>query len=208
MKLNTLIRGLFLTAALSTASLFANSVSVLLVNGSEIQATTSGNGTFLTFCLEKSVSIYQYPSTYSYTIDPKVQLQNDPISAGTVYLYDAFLNGTLTGPNGSNTYVGANASERATDSALLQEAFWMLEGEMAVGSNYYLSIVTGMWGAGAYADADLSTTQIRVMNIWGADDQGRPTDVQSMLIRVPDAGVTVALLGLGLLSLAAFRRKL
>ena len=48
-------------------------------------------------------------------------------------------------------------------------------------------------------------SKVKVMNLWGINDR---KDVQSMLIYVPDSGMTAVLLGLGLLSLAAVRRKL
>ena len=85
--------------------------------------------------------------------------------------------------------------------------FWMLEDEIAYDSfNYYIGLVESIFGANV--KANYSGTQVKVLNIWGKDSRGRIYDVQSQLFYVPDAGMTAALLGFGLLSLAAFRRKL
>jgi hypothetical protein len=210
MKLNTLIRTALVGLALSASSLFANTVVLTSTgfNGNpnagagEFKAVTSDDGTFLTFCLEQSIGI-TLGATYNYTIDNKVLNQGDKISKGTAHLYANFMNGTLSGPTGNLTYLGGSNAAHDTNAGLLQKAFWMLEGEIAYNnSNYYVALAESVFGASVLNN--YSGASIKVLNVWNAN-RG---DKQSQLIMVPDTGMTVALLGLGLLSLAAFRRKL
>jgi hypothetical protein len=59
----------------------------------------------------------------------------------------------------------------------------------------------------ALARADITaSSRVKVLNLWTNSDY--TGDVQSQLVYVPDSGLTVALLGLGLISLSIFRRKL
>ena len=70
--------------------------------------------------------------------------------------------------------------------------------------NYYVGLAASHFGSLALAKADItSSSTVKVLNIWGKNGE----DIQSQLIYVPDSGMTAALLGLGLISLAAFRRR-
>lgn len=211
MKLNTTIRTLLVGAALSAGSLFANTVVLTSTgyNGNpnagagEFLATTSDNGSFLTFCLEHSVPV-SFGQTYSYTIDDTVLNQNDKLSKGSAWLYAQFINGTLSGPTG--TYLGNTFQTHDINAGLLQKAFWILEDEIAWdASNYYVGLAESVFGAAV--QNNYGGKSIKVMNVWSTDKFGRLVDKQSQLINVPDTGMTAALLGLGLLSLAAFRRR-
>lgn len=200
MKLNNLLRSAVVGAALAASSLFANTVVLTSTgfNGNpnagagEFLAQTSHHGDFLTFCLENQVTI-TLGASYSYTIDNTVLNQNDNISKGTAHLYAQFVNGTLAG------YL----ANHDVNAGLLQKAFWMLEDEIAYdNSNPYVALVEGVFGASV--KNDYNGASIKVMNVWSANGG----DKQSQLIMVPDSGMTALLLGLGLLGLAAFRRKL
>jgi len=208
MKIRSLLASLVIGAGLTASSLFANSVTINYtgidggLSGGEFKAITSDNGTFLTFCLEEHVGV-AYGTPYTYTIDgPNILLLGGKISQGTAWLYQAFRAGTLLdgSTNGVGSYFDAN---RYTSAGLLQQAFWDLEGQGTF-SNYYVNLVTTQFGSLANAELDYTGTKVAVLNLWGPNHQ----DIQSQLFLVPDGGVTTALLGLGLLSLALFRRKL
>ncbi|RXK52929.1 VPDSG-CTERM sorting domain-containing protein [Oleiharenicola lentus] len=206
MKLNSLLSSLVLGATLSTGSVLANTVVVDTTpfsygNGGEFLAQTSNHGDFLTFCVEKNV-FFTEGANYYYNIDENTVLsQGDVISKGTAYLFNAFSRGTLAG------YFGPN---RLANAGLLQNAFWMLEGDLTYdNSNPYIALVEGIYGPNVMSD--VGSSNVKVVNIWNnynAQTGVYSGDKQSMLIRIPDSGMTALLLGLGLLSLVAFRRKL
>lgn len=218
MKLTNLLRVLGLSAALSTSSLFANTVTITDTafdgggDGGEFLAVTSANGTFYTFCLENFVHV-GLPGTYTYTVSSRAFSggpdahdpvgagpAGDPISAGTAWLYEQFFKGTLIDSDG----VGNYSDNRSINAGLLQKAFWTLEDEYNYGSNYYVTLAVNHFGSYAAAAATApASAKVKAMNLWGANGK----DVQSQLVYVPDSGMTAALLALGLLSLAAFRRK-
>ena len=214
MKLNTLIRGVIVGAALSATSLFANTVKLshTAFNGNpyagagEFWADTDNNGDFLTFCIEKNKFI-TVGTTYNYTIDNASLDAGDVLSEGSAYLYKKFRTSSLVGPAGGG---GTYLSDHDVNAGLLQQAFWMLEGDLAYdNTNFYVNLVESLFGGQAGAIADVTSNYgVMVMNLWSVDANGGRVDNQSQLVLVPDTGMTIALLGLGLLSLAAFRRKL
>ena len=159
-------------------------------SGGEFIATTSGDGTFKTFCIEHNENI-GLGTTYNYSvsggaIQGGVSGGNpDPISLGTAYLYSQFRAGTLSG----------YSSASSTDQSNLQDAFWMLEGELTYnGSNVYI----------AAAKAALSKTDAQIVadggGIYGVMAMNVTTTsggiAQDQLILVPDGGMTLAMLGM------------
>lgn len=196
--------------------------------GGEFVATATDNGlllqgqTFVTFCLENFVNI-QTNRSYFYTIDSRAMSgggdvhdiagnpAGDPLSNGTAYLYTAFVKNELPDHLLGSTKVGSYLDNHDRNAGLLQQAIWTLEDEYnynkaqfhyGLGYNPYLELVFNVFGvAGAYANS--TDSKVRVLNLW--DAKGK--DVQSLLVYVPDSGMTAALFGLGLLSLAAFRRR-
>jgi hypothetical protein len=220
MKLNKLISAALLATAFTASTLLANTVHVSETNndgddeGGEYLAKITNGPTFYTFCLENFVKV-ALPGTYEYTVDTRAFSggtdkhdpigagpAGDPLSKGTAYLYEQFTKGTLVDSDGSGNYL----DNHDVNAGLLQKAFWTLEDEYNYGANNpYVKLVTDMFGlAGAYETVG-ADSRVKVMNLWKTSSR---EDVQSMLIYVPDSGMTAALLGLGLLSLAAFRRKL
>lgn len=206
MKIKSLLISLALGAGLTASSLFANSV-VLTSTGfnggpgsdlaGEFLATTSDNGSFITFCLEEFVHV-DLDKAYSYTLGGPIVLdQGDTISEGTAWLYESFIKGTLVG------YAPDDATHN-TNAGVLQKAFWTLEDEFDWSPNAYVDLAVAHFGSLAAAKADYTGSTVEVMNLWGPERE----DVQSVLHLVPDSGVSVALLGLGMLSLAFVRRKL
>jgi hypothetical protein len=214
MKLNTLIRSALVGAALSATTLFANTVKLshTAFNGNpsagagEFWADTDNNGDFLTFCIEKNKFV-TVGTTYNYTIDSAALDSGNVLSEGSAYLYKKFRTSSLVGPAGGG---GTYLSDRDVNAGHLQNAFWMLEGGLAYNSsNFYVNLVESLFGGMAGATANVTSNYgVKVMNLWEYNANGAREDKQSQLVLVPDTGMTVALLGLGLLSLAAFRRKL
>lgn len=219
MKLTNIIRTLCLGAALSSTALLANTVTLTDtpydggLNGGEFKAQITGGSSFYTFCLEEFIHV-GIPGTYDYTIDSRAfsggpdnhdlpgNPAGDPLSKGTAYLYEQFFKGTLAGSTGGNY-----SDNRSVNAGLLQLAIWTLEDEYnhdKSGTNFYLNLVKGMFGSTGAFETVGPESKVKVMNLWGPNRK----DVQSMLIYVPDSGMTAVLLGLGLLSLAAVRRKL
>ena len=168
--------------------------------GGEFIATTTGDGTFRTFCLEFGTGLDLGP-TYYYTTGNVVQLggQNtqggDPLSVGSAWLYSQFRAGTLSG------YTASQAQQTS-----LQNAFWMLENEITFdGTNPWIVLASGAVVGDLFANAN-GAYGVFVLNLW--TNENGTGDVQSILGSVPDGGLTVTLLGLGLGGLALLRRKL
>lgn len=161
------------------------------VGGGPFNAVTSDHGTFTTWCIEAGEFI-NFNTTYYYTIEDYA-IQGgvggqDPISKATAWL---FLN--YSGISGYDNSVSANDA--------VQQAFWYLEGESGGVNNSYAQAAVAAAGTGD----NNGFYAVKVMNLWAnADGTG---EKQSMLIRVPDGGLTIALLGLGMVGLAAWRRK-
>lgn len=162
------------------------------LSGGPFNAVTSAHGTFTTWCIEAGEFI-SFNTTYYYTIEDYavkggVLSGQDPISKATAWL---FLN--------YSSILGYNNSSSANDA--VQQAFWYLEGESGGVNNTYAQTAVTAAGTGD----NNGFYPVKVMNLWAnANGTG---EKQSMLIRVPDGGLTIVLLGLGMVGLAAWRRK-
>jgi len=91
----------------------------------------------------------------------------------------------------------------------LQQAFWWLEEELSLGSpsaNQFVALAMTQLGASSATDLRVNASPyeygVAVMN-FTKDGENR----QSMLVRVPDGGLTLLLLGSGVLGCAAFGRR-
>jgi len=174
--------------------------------GGEFILATSDAGTFNSFCLEMDENV-SIGGTYFYSTSNSAQLggvntnSGDPISVGTAWLYSQFAAGTLTG------YTHTMAQQ--TD---LQNAIWMLENELAsTDKNYNLSnpwitlaeSALGMTFTQLQADAN-GAYGVSAMNLWtNADGTGPAQD----MLKVPDGGTTLALLGLAMTGLGWVSRR-
>jgi len=174
-------------------------------------------GGFQTFCVELNEHVIM-GNTYLAELNLKAVNGGvgggspDPLSIGAAWLYKQFAEGNLFGYD--YTLAG-----RAASAALLQEAIWWLEDEITSlsGPNPFLAqLSTPAWissyGSNPKADYDPSTAgfNVRVINMWGADANGnidKNQPKQDMLVYLPDGGMTLVLLGAGLLGVAAIRRK-
>jgi hypothetical protein len=236
MKLNSILSTILVGSTLAVSSLTAGTVKLYdtsndgtpNLNGGEFKAVTSSDGTFLTFCLEQETGVAANGTTYYYTIsdsafnggpDSHNAGSGDPISKGTAYLFQQFVFGTLVDSDG----VGNYNDHRDFNAGMLQAAFWYLEDEdladdafwtnplsaYNLSNNYYIQLVAGIYGISMFDAA--YDNNVKAINLWSSYNPQTRTysgDVQSQLIYVPDSGMTALLLGLGLLSLAAVRRKL
>ena len=177
--------------------------------GGEFNVTAStGFGAFKTFCLEYDEHI-SIPGTYDYTKNsmamgggPGYTPNGDPISIGTAWLYSQFRAGTLS-------YLGNNY-DTAGDQGTLQQAIWWLEEESTspgYGSN--------LWVAAAKAALSLDDAGIRgnangaygvvVLNL---DDTGAASAFRQDVLAMPDGGLTLGMLGTGLVAVGLARRRM
>jgi hypothetical protein len=171
--------------------------------GNYSSSTKNGN-TFQTFCLEHNEYIYSN-TTYDVAIthgaiNGGVSGGNpDVISKGTAWLYSLFATGNLAGYN----YTG---DLRKDSAALLQNAIWCLEGEigpLGKGTNLFYDAAVDLFGADVASNAAEGEFGVMVLNLHSSTYG----DCQDQLVYVPDGGLTVMLLGLGVGGLALFSRK-
>jgi hypothetical protein len=199
-----------LVGAMTASSAFAATVTLYdgpgTTGGGEFVAVTSANGNFITFCLEYNQHI-GLKTPYSYTISNSAQSQGDPLSLATAWLYNEFLNGTLAGIDDSGVLSGLYVHENQ-DADYLQRAIWFLEGETGGVNNSYAQAAltaTGLTVATKDASVANGAFGVWVMNIRNLDGSG---DRQDQLIRVPDGGTTLALLGMSMGFVAFASRRM
>ncbi|MGA4578924.1 VPDSG-CTERM sorting domain-containing protein [Limisphaera sp. VF-2] len=170
------------------------------------------DGGFQTFCLEVNEFLSGQPllavlNTVA-VMGGKGGGSPDPLSIGSAWLYKQFAEGNLAGYD-YTPGAGREASARA-----LQETIWWLEDEQtSLPSDLtFYNLVIAKFGSAAAAKQDYTVVnpnyRVAVINLWGKDDQGNWTvPKQDMLVYLPDGGVTLVLLGSGLVGLAVLRRK-
>jgi len=177
--------------------------------GGEFNVTSStGFGTFKTFCLEYDEHI-TIPGTYDYTINSKAMgggpgysPNGDPISIGTAWLYSQFRAGTLQ--------AGANVYDTAGDQGTLQQAIWWLEEETnspGYGANAWVNAAKAALSLddiGIRANAN-GAYAVVVLNL---DPTGSGTDRRQDVLAMPDGGLTLGMLGTGLMAMGLVRRRL
>jgi hypothetical protein len=173
---------------------------------------TSTSTTFETFCVQNSV----YVSTgtpYSYT---EAQVTGGPtggpteggiaLSEGVAYLYYEFATGNLSGYNYGNT------ATRNQDAGELQAAIWYFMGEPALSGwpstsgNQFITLAEdnvgnafATNGTGGQTDYGVAILQLT---------SGSVVEQNQLILTVPDGGMTLAMLGMGLAGLfyVNFRR--
>lgn len=219
MKLRSTIRAAVLAATLAVIpGVFAASITLHdtvydgNLNGGEFRAT-GDFGEFYTFCIEKTEYIY-LERTYQAAISGSAS-SFDPISVGTAYLFEQFVVGGLAG------YASTEA-DHDLNAGLLQQAFWMLEGDQAIDiGNKYIALVYGVYGS-VGALANYTGDAVKVLNLTdpqNSDGLGNyysgNYQRQDVLYYkppqtpgVPDGGVTLLLLGGALSALGVARRKI
>lgn len=177
--------------------------------------TVSGIQGFSTFCLERSENIY-FGQTYAGALNDRAlnggndtheipNLVGDPVSLGTAWLYSQFAAGSLAGYDyGTVPYSGGEISTRKGDASTLQTAIWMLEDELPMdASNFYVSLASSQLGGLATAQtASQGAYGVKVINVTEGS-----TRRQDVLVKVPDGGSTVSMMGAALAVLAGARRR-
>ena len=164
-------------------------------------------GSFQTFCVERSVSILPN-TTYDVTVTNVTMTTGTPLSVGAAYLYQQFATGNLLYDYANNP---AGSRTSGFHSAYyLQHAIWYYMGQYSYESNNpYDQLVNGLFGLGAFG-ADSGAHGVGVLNLW---TPGQPHDLahsyQDVLIltrAVPEPS-TMMLSGLGMAALLIFRRR-
>ena len=176
------------------------------VLGDYVNGKTTDGTWFGTFCVETD-EFFSPGSTYDVGLSYQAfgggfnSNTGDTLSKGTAFLYSQFARGILSG----FTY---NNSASATN---LQNMIWWLEDENVPdqSANPFAGLLTTQFGSLANAKLDVDSSGsgygVMVMNL--TSDHGRILN-QDQLVYVPDGGLTIALLGMGLLSLSLIRRRM
>lgn len=186
---------------------WARTTPVQVAGYSLANQTRTADGYFATFCLERTEKL-SFGSGQNATIAFGADLGGvaggtpDPVSIGTAYLYCLFATGELDGYD----YTGTTAS-RQISASLLQTAIWVLEEELdpvnAAGNAFY-ELVAGLF-TDPMADANGE------YNVYAINVTRNGVNRQDVLVyippSVPDGGMTLALLGLGLAGLGVASRK-
>jgi hypothetical protein len=179
-------------------------------------AGSLSGSTFQTFCIELNETL-NIPGSYVATINTAAVNGGvgggnpDPLSAQTAWLYSQFRNGSLnyaySGTINETTSAGVESFNREDTARALQLAIWFLENEITDFSSV----------AGSLAERRLAQVYVDAANNSGATGIGRVvvlnlrnmdgTDRQDVLALVIPLPQTAAMAGLGLLGLAARRRR-
>lgn len=188
------------------------------VNG--VTMNVGGAGSFQTFCLETGVTL---PTgvLLNGVLNPAGSViggfgggNPDPVSQGTGWLYSQFVGGTLAGYD----YTDPGRSGYYNSADLLQRTIWWLEDENPLRYDYlsngtaapiagtvFYNAVIAYFGNAANAKANGGGNYgVYALNLTQPDG----TLVQDVLVRVPDGGATLMLLGGALVGLGALRRRL
>lgn len=187
-------------------NVYSASLNPTTMGYSPLTMANVGHGMgFETFCLEYNEH-FTPGGTYNYSISQAaihggVPGGSDPLSLGTAWLYLNFAEGNLTG------YDFTNAANRTTNAGQLQNTIWWLEGEQGDpgnGNSFRNLVLAQFGGIAANAMADNNGFYgVAVLNLYYLDG----TLAQDQLVLVPDSGTTAVLLGVGLLGLFLFHRK-
>ena len=175
------------------------------------------NGTFQTFCLEGQEFIY--PNTTfdvvlgTSAIRGGVGPGGDPLSVGAAWLYHEFLIAGDYDGLAAYDYANPGRSGAGSSADLLQRAIWWLEGEEGEVYNtlnpYEAAVVTKFGSQEGAKGDNNGQYAVMVLNMYAAGHGGDADYLrQDMLVGVPDGGLTLTLLGMGLGSLAMISRRI
>lgn len=167
-------------------------------------SSTMVNGGFQTFCVEASVT-FQPGVTYSYTLSD-MDSQGRALTKGAAFLYYEFATGILTG------YDYNNAANRQIDAGQLQSAIWNLQGNQSGGGSFpnggagnaFYDLAVANLGAANVMAADGSSV-VQILQL--VDDAGNAHQNQLVLMHVPDAGSSSALMAMGLAGLGVAKLR-
>ena len=161
---------------------------------------------FQTFCAEAGESIYGN-STYDADLNNITLLTGTPLSQGAAWLYSEFAQGLLS-------YDYANAINRKASADKLQKALWALmasqNGYTYDNTNPYMLAAESQFGTWANANAVAGGNNygVSILNLWAPGDVVHRNGYQDVFYyHVPDGGMTVVMLGMGLSGLAFVSRR-
>ncbi|MES2950357.1 MAG: PEP-CTERM sorting domain-containing protein [Pseudomonadota bacterium] len=186
-------------------------------------ASGNSNNTFESFCLEYNENInlgsttYQVGGVTSHTVNRPGAYgiyngneaghtsTQDPISAGTAWLFTQFFTSHL-----SNTAVWGNGNQ-ATKNTAVQQAIWSMEGETNFGSMSSLATsYKNMANAAVNSGTWNGIGNVRVLNLYSKDNHGQYTvnaqDQLYMVTSVPEPE-TYAMMLAGLVLVGAITRR-
>ncbi len=174
-----------------------------------VPGVTSGlavSGSFQTFCLELHESLIN--GTFTAVPNDVTKLTGFTLNKGVAWLYEQFAAGTLAGYD-------YTAAGRKTSAGLLQQEIWYLMGGQAPASSFDAIVnaaaLQGGWNPLDANDSDFSN--VSLLNVWtpGMVDQREGAKQDLLYIpgtAVPDGGLTLALLGMGLTGLGFVSRRI
>jgi hypothetical protein len=166
--------------------------------GGLFNVTTVAYGSFGTFCIETSEYL-AIGGKYDYLVSDAAKYNNvspantDPISKATAWLFVNYA--SVTGFDSSAAAYGA-----------VQEAIWYLEGEGGVANAYYIAATTGAQFGFESVDAN-GAFGVHVMNLYELGHAGEYDYRKQDLLVVPEGGITIILLGLGVGFISLYSRK-
>jgi VPDSG-CTERM motif len=193
---------------------------------SSYAASTLIGGGFETFCMAYSEEFvpnnWGNSTPFNFTLGNQV-LSNptgavsSTLTEGTAWLYSQFASGTLADYNYSDSGGGTS---RAGTAEELQIALWWLQQSPGAptadltfdNTNPFETMVVSNFGsiAGAMTSApsDYDGVQIMVVTNPNPADGSTPYAQPQLYYNVPDNGTTVALLGIALVGMVLFKRRL
>lgn len=160
-------------------------------------------GTFQTFCVEKTETL-SAGGTYQVTPNTVTVTTGKQLNLATAWLYWKFATGNLGGYNYADNPLGG----RLVSAGALQNDLWYLMGWGGTAGAFAIAAQTAV-GMANWNLPNAGTYPVAILNLWslGQQDARIPRQDVLVLTGVPDGGLTLALLSMGLASLGCLARR-